>query len=536
MASVDLQCGTSKTSSEFQAARHKLYQETKLITIDGIRIFELLPGPSKNLPIRANLVIGSAAKDEYSRPYEGLSYAWGESDESCRIIVNGKQILVRQNLFGALLHLRRCGDVDDLSKTRSLWIDAICINQDDTDERTAQIAMMATIYRNATQTIAWLGPDSAEGDGSKTMRFLEWTARPHITPYAKDMTKNIRKAIDDYNREVHNQDAMSLDLLLAFANRAYFRRRWMVQEVGVASSLELLCGDSHNTKSKIFGHLADIPGQMEVAWDNLFYTLPVAATRPFRRLLTIDTRNVQYHGGTQVMLSALEEFCDTKCSDPRDCIATMLWICPALKFAVDYNRSTEQVYKDFFKAVMEQGTYCILGLLHAAARRRHDPCHDLPSWVPDWRIYPRKGGPELELLPPTTEGSQETIASISVSWYRITHVDSTDGDKLDAISGRVLDLSFQDCVHAEALVSTTMPSVIQSGDHLICPRSTWSTDTSIYDDLIGSQCLVLRPLSLARVEWIVVGYAYLDHDEMSTTTEWPPNTVKTGVAVHFRLV
>jgi hypothetical protein len=64
--------------------------------------------------------------------------------------VNGQHFLIRKNLFNALLHLR-------LKRPRALWIDAICINQADIQERNAQVSLMAFIYRRATRVVVWLG-------------------------------------------------------------------------------------------------------------------------------------------------------------------------------------------------------------------------------------------------------------------------------------------------------------------------------------------------------------------------------------------
>jgi hypothetical protein len=82
--------------------------------------------------------------------YEALSYMWGPKNYR-KIEVNGAVFAVRQNLQNALLELR-------LEKnTRTLWIDAICINQDDISERNHQVTQMGMIYKNAVRCVAWLG-------------------------------------------------------------------------------------------------------------------------------------------------------------------------------------------------------------------------------------------------------------------------------------------------------------------------------------------------------------------------------------------
>jgi hypothetical protein len=82
--------------------------------------------------------------------YEALSYMWGPKEHK-KIEINGTVVEVRQNLGDALLELRLEKD------TRTLWIDAVCINQDDVSERNHQVAQMGTIYKRSVRCVAWLG-------------------------------------------------------------------------------------------------------------------------------------------------------------------------------------------------------------------------------------------------------------------------------------------------------------------------------------------------------------------------------------------
>lgn len=87
--------------------------------------------------------------------YEALSYQWGDVEKKPRAIsVNGQKLWITANLWQALIYLRRVG------QSRTLWIDAICINQNDVDERSHQVAMMAEIYTNASKVVSWLGAEN----------------------------------------------------------------------------------------------------------------------------------------------------------------------------------------------------------------------------------------------------------------------------------------------------------------------------------------------------------------------------------------
>ncbi|GKZ33689.1 hypothetical protein AbraIFM66950_003720, partial [Aspergillus brasiliensis] len=86
-----------------------------------------------------------------AKPYQALSYVWGDPTVTKDIIVDGRTFQATVNLESALRHLRR----DDTP--RVMWIDAICINQIDTEERSSQVSFMRDIYQQSILTVIWLG-------------------------------------------------------------------------------------------------------------------------------------------------------------------------------------------------------------------------------------------------------------------------------------------------------------------------------------------------------------------------------------------
>ncbi|KAI3324134.1 HET-domain-containing protein [Xylariaceae sp. AK1471] len=106
-----------------------------------IRLLELLPGRSTT-PIECRMQHASL---DNAPPYRALSYTWGTKGADLTITVNDQIIGIFENLEAALRRLRR------EAKPRTLWIDAICINQDDIDERAEQVKLMRQIYENTTQ-------------------------------------------------------------------------------------------------------------------------------------------------------------------------------------------------------------------------------------------------------------------------------------------------------------------------------------------------------------------------------------------------
>ncbi|KAH8157592.1 hypothetical protein CIB48_g10653 [Xylaria polymorpha] len=115
-----------------------------------IRLIELSPGDFSVLPIHCQLVERELAP---SLSYKALSYSWKGDDVSpdVAIFCNSKPIYVSANLHAALRRLRTPNEVV------RLWVDAICINQQDDAERAYQVRMMRDIYQNSSEVLIWLG-------------------------------------------------------------------------------------------------------------------------------------------------------------------------------------------------------------------------------------------------------------------------------------------------------------------------------------------------------------------------------------------
>jgi len=138
--------------------------------------------------------------------YEALSYEWGKPpDHDAPIYVNSSPHLVRKNLHHALSHL------SNKTKTRWLWIDAICINQADLPERNSQVQLMSQIYSKARDVLVWLG--LPERDGVIAM------------PYLKDISRLNRlrhtRARDFGPQKAHLEQ---LEAVATLCNRPYWQR------------------------------------------------------------------------------------------------------------------------------------------------------------------------------------------------------------------------------------------------------------------------------------------------------------------------
>uniref|UniRef100_A0A8H7NC92 Heterokaryon incompatibility domain-containing protein n=1 Tax=Bionectria ochroleuca TaxID=29856 RepID=A0A8H7NC92_BIOOC len=193
-----------------------------------------------------------------------MSYTWGdpltvfdtESQVSCRkdwaapafeILCDGKPVSVSTNLYTMLLALRRISSnpetaVNDIRFTQRFWIDALCINQSDIDEKSQQIMMMSRIYKRATCVFIWLG-----GEDYETGRVVQ-----HLANLA-----NLAN-LDEGRMPLLNEFILDVDMykelgippisvddwveIYKFCNRAWFSRAWIVQEVGLAKQTVVICG------------------------------------------------------------------------------------------------------------------------------------------------------------------------------------------------------------------------------------------------------------------------------------------------------
>jgi hypothetical protein len=129
-----------------------------------IRILELQPG-ERSEAFQGRLIISSIDEEVH---YDALSYMWGDASPIDRIIVEGAAVPVARNLASALEYLR---DQQGSAKRR-IWIDAICINQNDDFERGHQVALMRSVYSKADCVRLWINEPDVEEE-SKAVIALE---------------------------------------------------------------------------------------------------------------------------------------------------------------------------------------------------------------------------------------------------------------------------------------------------------------------------------------------------------------------------
>lgn len=154
-------CGTNPKNTESQNSEPYQYQP-----LDSIRQQIRLLRPRPAALGTSELQFDLHTVDLDSAPkYTALSYCWGDSGLSDYITIDDKILRVRGSSHDAIQAAHR--------KTFEwLWVDSVCINQHNIQERNEQVSSMARIYRQAAQVIVWLGPDDDRMDETKSLRDL----------------------------------------------------------------------------------------------------------------------------------------------------------------------------------------------------------------------------------------------------------------------------------------------------------------------------------------------------------------------------
>ncbi|KAK4220765.1 heterokaryon incompatibility protein-domain-containing protein [Podospora fimiseda] len=240
-----------------QLLKEPVYEYSPLAK-DHIRLLNLLPSVDGNpdSPISGELLATPLFPS--SVPFSALSYAWGHSlpgSSSINYLITPTGIIhLTPSLFSFLRRLRNTSD-----QPRLLWADAICINQAEPHEKEVQVALMADVYRSATRVLADLGEEAEDShlaleaidrywraglkrgiDGRAFGRKLtaEESARFLNLPLeTQDQVQEEEKQAPPEPEEVKVRQAF-----IAFYERPWFTRIWVVQEFVLAREVEIYCG------------------------------------------------------------------------------------------------------------------------------------------------------------------------------------------------------------------------------------------------------------------------------------------------------
>jgi len=193
---------------------------------DGsIRLLRLMPNRDETAVIECQLFNYTLESGKGTHLYEALSYVWGNPDETVPIKIGEHCFIkVTKNLHAALLRLR------NHSFERIVWVDAVCINQADDQEKAHQIQNMTKIYGQASRVIIWLGEGTDDSD----------QAFEGIRNAAED---EVTDSLEEANREP----------ILKLLERPWFRRIWVRGPI-----FDNLCGKALKHRSRYFRKLLQL--------------------------------------------------------------------------------------------------------------------------------------------------------------------------------------------------------------------------------------------------------------------------------------
>lgn len=345
-----------------------------------IRLVTLLPSPAFDADVQIRLDTGILS-DDIIPEYEALSYVWGPPEHPKHIYIDGSTIAVTRALAEALPYLRY------KEQPRTLWIDAICVNQEDLEERGRQVEKMAALYTCAKRVIVWLGPESTDSDiGLQTMESLSmkisfdiekdlayppiqtgvpWTAQDPIIPY----------------------DEQAIKAVISLLKRPWFERLWIVQEIRLANNKAIIqaghksilwanfISSSYYLRSKFQGDKGDGILSSEFL-KHYLHVQPLGLGKPqvFEDLqrLTWDIRNA-------------------KCTDPRDRvygILSMVHKSSAVELRPDYTKSVGEVYQEVVLHILERSKNLRI-LARCEMAEDEEELSGIPSWAPNFAVPSR---------------------------------------------------------------------------------------------------------------------------------------------------
>ena len=384
--------------------------------------------------------------DQNELGYDALSYTWGKptSDLSRQnpwmtgritpreyasqvIYVNGKELTVTTNLLYALERLQP--RYQGMRKVQYLWVDAICINQNDDQEKAEQVKMMGDIYKKAAEVLVWLGEEDGDTDSDMAIDLLwgiycDFVAFVEDSEEADSIMTQINQAGDDLQIDrlvtsgvpftnitgiaskifqlqklwiervdFHGLgvrcDAQAWAAVARLLGREWFSRLWTYQEKALARSATLLVGGKSiawtdcNTVMGIITNHDNTTGKTKV--------LPKGEARIFFESSQPSEANVLALGGSyQNLFEVVRSTSSRVCSDPRDKIygvlgtmskqdAGYMHILPLVDYAA--TSTYQKLYTEFARFYLEDCEDLRI-LQYCSCHPRSSS--GLPSWAPDW--------------------------------------------------------------------------------------------------------------------------------------------------------
>lgn len=431
----------ARKNTEEALSLKSIYRYQRISGKTSIRLLELSPGLPRDI-----LTVGIEEVDLEDKPsFEALSYEWREKTGTIPIQCGNERILVTPNCKAAMERLRLP------SKSRLLWIDAICINQKSVAERNQQVALMTRIYRSATSVLMWLGQSDMHVTPAvlkKTFSILPTLARVHDLLKSKsDGGSSSRELIpikEHPEAQKLARDALEdkevSDCIGALFWSKYFTRAWIFQEVIMAGTRGIIFRDSCQCEWSLF--MSAMSGY--VAHSGSF-------NRPLRTI-GIVADILQQEGGLElaVMTNAMANF---EAGDARDKVFATLGLATddretsKRRPKADYSMTVQEVFVETFRYLIDTTRLTWYG----RHRRSAKSIPDLPSWVPDFTRPPSA----LDFIPHPRHAEQ--LASLIIGQPTTTETSlHVDGALIDRIAFKMTITKETDTVQVTLAIARAL--------------------------------------------------------------------------------
>jgi len=355
--------------SESPAQTSQPYSDLSLdISKKEIRLLDLLPAPHINNEIYVTL--SKASLDDAALKYDALSYTWGPSTEHHTIRLHGQgEHPVTDNLYYALRRIRH------RRVEKRIWIDAICINQEDIRERSQQVTLMGDIYSKAECVLVWLG-ESEKGiiEGSNGLG---------------DVKVPLSGLFSQANPIMFKHRIKHLLATIRNTTPLWWNRAWVVQEAACASKVTVRFGPCSISlywfETLLMGIRDDCNFENETS-EKLFLT----ATNAIDGIRTIGKSRLR---NRESIAKSMWSSRHTAATNPLDKVYSLLALMPENTTDVikpDYNDSMVETFaKATYAAIALDGNLDIMGWIKLPAdgpsnqeqTLKQNP--ELPSWSVD---------------------------------------------------------------------------------------------------------------------------------------------------------
>jgi hypothetical protein len=341
--------------------------------------------------------------------YIAISYAWGDPTPVRRLFCNGAELYVPENTFRVLYTIFHCSRkattaLYNRGDTFTLWIDALCINQQDVSEKNCQVPMMGKIYQLAKGAIGYVGSPSEGTDPNNAIHSMAWWANcPIIKPPDDLTTDQTDPRFQEWLEQAKKAgvgdlpETLGRDLTDLWSNE-WFVRCWVTQEMVLPRDVVCLYGYGVNSCSwnlDLLTIMVDRAQNVQHVNPNMYKIGKSFNNQLLEKAIHVDAWRVmreelKSQESKRDFIALLHRSRRTKATDQRDMIYSLFGLMKEEdRAAIRVDYSPSHTVTEVF---MDVARYCIStrygpNLLVEAGISHNVP--NLPSWAPDWTTMGR---------------------------------------------------------------------------------------------------------------------------------------------------